>query len=211
MTKGEETRRRIVARSAPVFNTRGYVGTSLADLTRATGLEKGGIYNHFASKEALALAAFDYAIAEIERRYVAALEGKQAASERLLAIIHTFAQQAEAPWLPGGCPISNTALEADDTSPALRERAQVAMTSWHRLIGATVKRGVLSGELRADADPYMVATVLSATLEGALMLSQLYGDPAYMRRAVAHLEEYVRSLAAPPAPEAAAGADEAIP
>ena len=42
------------------------------------------------------------------------------------------------PSVPGGCPILNTAVEADDTYPALRERAQAAMTNWHKLIGATV-------------------------------------------------------------------------
>ena len=50
MTKGERTRRKIVADAAPVFNTRGYEGSSLNDLMSATGLKKGGIYRHFASK-----------------------------------------------------------------------------------------------------------------------------------------------------------------
>jgi AcrR family transcriptional regulator len=60
MTKGEQTRQRIVAEAAPVFNQRGYEGSSLADLMKATGLKKGGIYRHFSSKEELAAEAFDY-------------------------------------------------------------------------------------------------------------------------------------------------------
>ena len=52
--KKEQTRQRIVAEAAPVFNQRGYAGSSLADLMKATGLEKGGIYRHFSSKEELA-------------------------------------------------------------------------------------------------------------------------------------------------------------
>ncbi len=61
MTKGDRTRREIVRNAAPLFNTRGYEGTSLSDLMAATGLQKGGIYRHFASKEELAAEAFDYA------------------------------------------------------------------------------------------------------------------------------------------------------
>jgi TetR/AcrR family transcriptional regulator, transcriptional repressor for nem operon len=60
MSKGELTRREIVRKSAPLFNRRGYEGTSLSDLIEATGLQKGGIYRHFSSKQQLAGEAFDY-------------------------------------------------------------------------------------------------------------------------------------------------------
>ena len=39
-----------------MFAERGYLGTSLNELIKETGLAKGGFYFHFASKEALALA-----------------------------------------------------------------------------------------------------------------------------------------------------------
>jgi AcrR family transcriptional regulator len=61
MSKGEKTRQRIVAEAATLFNERGFEGGSMADLMEATGLEKGGIYRHFSSKETLAAAAFDFA------------------------------------------------------------------------------------------------------------------------------------------------------
>src|SRR5947207_14372162 len=54
-TKGMQTRRRIVELAAPVFNRQGYVGAPMRDRTGATGLEKGGIHNHFGSKGQLAL------------------------------------------------------------------------------------------------------------------------------------------------------------
>jgi AcrR family transcriptional regulator len=197
MRKGERTRQAIVERAAPVFNTRGYRGAALSDLTRATGLEKGGIYNHFASKEALALAAFDHAVALIRRRLEEALAGRERAGDRLLAIVAVFRGLADDPPLPGGCPVLNTAVESDDAYPILRDRARVAMTEWQKLIGATVKRGVQAGELKPDSDPRAVATLLTATLEGALMLSRLYDDPSHMDRAVAHLTRHLESLAQP--------------
>lgn len=197
MSKGEQTRQRIIARAADVFNTYGFFGTSMGDLTRAAGIEKGGIYNHFPSKEALALASFDYATGLIARRLSDALEGKQRAIDRLLAIVGVFRSITDAPPLPGGCPVLNTAVEADDAYPALRERAREAMTGWHKLIGSNVKAGVGRGELRPDADPRMVATIVTSTLEGAVMLSKLYDDPIYMQRAVEHVIGYLRSLEPP--------------
>ena len=117
----------------------------------------------------------------------------------LLAIVGVHEHYVDNPTLPGGCPILNTAIEADDAYPPLRERAKAAMTDWHKLIGSTVKAGVRSGELRPEADPRVVASVLTATMEGALMLSKLYDDSVYMRRAVDHLNSYIRSLASDPA------------
>ena len=61
MRKGEETRHEIIRKAAPIFNQKGYEGAALSDLMEATGLEKGGIYRHFDSKQQLAAEAFDYA------------------------------------------------------------------------------------------------------------------------------------------------------
>ena len=198
MTKGEQTRQRIIARAAPVFNVHGFAGTSMEQLTEAIGLQKGGIYNHFPSKQALALQAFDYAVGLTAARFAAALVGKHSAVDRLLAIMGVLEHYVDTPTLAGGCPILNTAIESDDAYPALRERAQAAMTDWHKLIGSTVKAGVQRGELRPAADPRVVASVLTAGMEGALMLSKLYDDPIYMRRTADHLSAYIRSLAASP-------------
>ncbi|MEP7054135.1 MAG: TetR/AcrR family transcriptional regulator [Actinomycetota bacterium] len=194
---GTTTREGILRDVAQVFNTRGYAGTSMTAVLAATGLQKGGVYNHFGSKEQLAVAAFDYQIDLIAERFTVALEGVDGAIGRLHAIVHVIGRLAADPEFEGGCPILNVATESDDGLPALRERAQHAMTSWQRLIGSSVKAGVTSGELRADCDPRTVATVLTATLEGAVMLTKLYGDWRQMERAVGHVTGYINSLAAP--------------
>ncbi len=196
--KGQRTRRRIVERSAPVFNTRGFFGASMSDLVRETGLRKGGIYNHFASKEELALESFDYAAGIMRARFEAALAGKKSAFERLYAIVDVLGGMVDDPPVAGGCFVMNTAVEAADVHPVLKERAGKAMSDWLRLVGRTVKDGVESGELSRDADPRETASVVVATLEGALMLSRLHGDPDHMRRAVDHLKRHLGSLAVAP-------------
>jgi TetR/AcrR family transcriptional regulator, transcriptional repressor for nem operon len=197
-TKGEKTRRRIVEKAAVVFNTKGYFGSSMGDLMREIGLEKGGIYNHFASKEELALEAFDYAAGTMQERFQAALEGKEEALERLFAIVDVLGGLAEDPPVEGGCPVLNTAVESDDAHMELKDRAREAMSGWLRLIGSIVKEGVRNGELRPGKNPRETASVVVATLEGAVMLSRLYDDPTYMKRSVDHLKEHLRSLACNP-------------
>src|SRR5258708_5577878 len=127
MSKGEETRQMILERAAPLFNQQGYSGVSLSDIMRATALEKGGIYNHFASKEEIALASFDYAWVLVQQRSRETLADKKHAVDRLYAFAAYFLNLADDSFLPGGCPIMNAAIEADDTFPELRARARNAM------------------------------------------------------------------------------------
>jgi len=195
MRKGERTRQMIVERAAPVFNIHGYFGASMSDLIRETRIGKGGIYNHFESKEALAVEAFDFAVELVRERFRATLAGKERAVDRLLAIVGVFRSMIDDPPLPGGCPVLNTAIEADDTNPPLRDRARQAMDEWQTLIVRVAHKGIRTGELRPETDPEALATVITAALEGAVMLSKLYSDSIHMRRAVDHLSAHIQALA----------------
>jgi AcrR family transcriptional regulator len=196
MRKGERTRAAVVGKAAAVFNEKGYARTTVGDLVARTGLERGGLYNHFDGKEALALAAFDHAAALVRARVEAAMAAAgERAPDRLDALVGVFAGLVDDPPLPGGCPILNAAVESDGTFPALRERARLAMDQWARALAGTAKRGVAAGELRADLDHRRLATVVISTLEGAVMLSRLYDDPARMRVAADHVRTWLREQA----------------
>lgn len=191
MSKAQETRERILQQAAALFNQQGYSGSSIADIMRVTGLQKGGIYNHFKSKDELALEAFDFAIRQMSKLYIESLRGKRDAIARLHGIISVFQSVAENPPIKGGCPVLNTAIESDDAHPALRERAQQAMNSWCSMVSRIIDKGIAKGEIYPTVQADAVATILISTLEGALMMSKLYEDPVYMRRAVAHLTDYI--------------------
>ena len=194
MSKGEQTRERILASSAQLFNRQGYFGASLADIMRETGLEKGGIYNHFSSKEQLALESFDYAYGLIQERVRQALSGKFNAIERLLAIVTVFQGILEDPQVAGGCPILNTAIEADDANEVLRDRARSAMDNWRTTIHRIVNKGIERQQIRPGIDADEVASILIATLEGAIMLSNLYKDPRHIQRAADHIAHYIQTI-----------------
>ena len=69
LTKGQATRERIVRETAPLLNKTGFLCTPLADILRAIGMEKGGFYHHFASKEDLAVEAFMHATEELAAKF----------------------------------------------------------------------------------------------------------------------------------------------
>lgn len=193
MTKGELTREMILLQAAAVFNRRGYFGASMADIMQATGLEKGGIYNHFGSKDELALQAFDYAVDLMREQYAASIKGKFNAIDRLNAVIETFSGMAEGSPLPGGCPVVNTAIEADDAHPALRHRAREAMQEWLDFIQRIVQRGIERGEIRSEISAEQVASVLFTMLEGAIIVTRLSGDSSHMDRVLDHIHTYLET------------------
>ncbi|TVQ18392.1 MAG: TetR/AcrR family transcriptional regulator [Leptolyngbya sp. DLM2.Bin15] len=194
MTKAADTKLTIIQRAADVFNQQGYAGSSMADIMQATGLKKGGIYNHFASKDELAIAAFQFAVHQVSRRYIQILKDHQGAIARLKAVVHTFVANLDNPPIQGGCPLLNTAIESDDTHPLLRQQVQRAMDAWRKLIHRIVDTGVAAGEIKPEVQADTVATLLISTLEGALMLSQLYGDRVHIQRAQEHLNDYIDRL-----------------
>ncbi|MBN8620795.1 MAG: TetR/AcrR family transcriptional regulator [Anaerolineae bacterium] len=191
-TKGEQTREMIIRQSAAVFNQFGFFGTSISDIMRETGLEKGGIYNHFPEgKEQLALAAFDYSRDHTSRKLEEAFKQVRHAADRLVMFARILESRFDDPELPGGCVILNTAVEADDAHPVLREKARQAMDDLYAMVLRVLTKGIERGEIKAEVDREAAATILISTVEGAMMLSKLYGDVRYLSTARQHVEQYV--------------------
>jgi AcrR family transcriptional regulator len=159
----------------------------------ATGLEKGGIYNHFGSKDDLALEAFDYAVDLVRQEFQAAWKDKRDAIDRLRAIVGVFRAMPDGSPVAGGCPVLNTAVESDDTHPVLRDHARRAMDEWREFIRRVLVKGIERGQVRPEVEPDKVATLFIASLEGAIVLSRLYNDPTHMNRTVEFLESYLET------------------
>ena len=192
--KGEMTRQMIVATAAPIFNRRGYDGASIKDVLVATGLEKGGLYRHFSSKEELAAEAFRYALGEAVRIRTEHLDRTHGAIALLKSFVKRFVETRSN--LPGGCPLMNTAIDADDGNPTLRLLAQEAFSDWRKRLSKAVRDGIRSGEIRTETVPGRVANTIIATLEGALMISRLEGSRIALTDARAALEILLDHIAA---------------
>ena len=97
----DQTQQEIVSKAAPIFNQKGYVGAAISDLMRATGLEKGGIYRHFDSKQELSEDAFVHAWkVSMERRFEGTAEIPNSV-DRLQLIVRNFRDQRDG-MVPGG-------------------------------------------------------------------------------------------------------------
>ena len=188
MTKGQQTRDRIIAQAAPLFNQRGYEGCSIQDIMAATGLEKGGIYRHFDSKEELAAEAFDHAWHLAIATRFQKLDAIPNQVDRLKQHIANFAIRSS---LPGGCPLLNTAVDSDNGNPVLRERVRKALRTWQTGLRKILKEGITAGTIRPTIDPNKVSNLIIAVLEGALLIRRIEKNDQPLHQALEHLDTYL--------------------
>lgn len=163
-------REEIVETAAALMNRGGYVQTSVSELLAATGLEKGGLYHHFRSKEELALAAFDLAHARLLQRTAEAVGPASSPREQIAAAADAALDQACGGT--GGCPMIRLALDAGERHPALRARAAEAMQGFREMT-----RALLRADPPPGADPDALGDVIVALVEGGIVVADVTGDP----------------------------------
>lgn len=184
--KSVRTRKMILEKAAPVFNRKGFDGTSLADLESATGLTKGALYGNFQDKETIAVEAFAYAIATVKERMRIALAPIPTFSGKLSAMLDFFARYVFDPPIPGGCPLLNTAVEADDERTIMRPRVASEIMDTVDFITGLLENGIRAGEFRKDTNARELAYIFFCAIEGAIMFSRVEGTGEPMQIIINH-------------------------
>lgn len=194
MTKAEKTRQFIIEKTAPLFNKNGYAGTSLSDITQATGLTKGSIYGNFENKDAVAIAAFEYNHSKISGLVAAKVAESKSAVDKLKAYTIAFGELYKSPTLQYGCPILNTATEADDTHAELRIKVVKAIDKWYNGIEKIIKEGQENKELKKKLNTREFAGAFIATIEGGVMLWKVTGKSEGLQAALKQARKMIAEI-----------------
>lgn len=194
MSKAEKTKLFILEKTAPIFNTKGYAGTSLTDMTEATGLTKGSIYGNFENKDEVALAAFDYNLRKVSQIIKREMDKHELIKDKLLVYVRVYEDYKNLDFPEGGCPILNTAIEADDTHPELKKRAADAIYNWKKIIVKLIERGVETGEFHKNTDAQQLALGMIAAIEGGIMVAKITGKQGYLTGVMQLVERMITEL-----------------
>jgi len=195
-SKAERTRQFIIESTAAIFNIKGYAGTSMSDLTQATRLTKGSIYGNFENKEEVALAVFDYNLSRIIQKIEQLVQKAVNYHDKLMVYAQVYHSMMGGPFLAGGCPILNTAVEADDTHVLLKEKAAGAVIQWKKKLVALIEEGIKIGEFKAEIDSAQLALSIIALIEGGMMIAKVTDSPASMDKILKTVELLVTQLKA---------------
>lgn len=169
----------------------------MTEILAATSLAKGGLYNHFASKEELSIAAFDYAWERVTAHFATALAERGRGLDYLTAFADAFVHYAEHPVVDGGCPLANAAVDSDDAFPFLHSRVREALRGLRSLLMKHAQFAVDTGEFGPGTDPRVVADFMIAAFEGTAVVSRASGSAGMARRAMAALRGWLEALGAP--------------
>lgn len=176
MSKAENTRKYIIEKSAPIFNIKGYSGTSLSDIIGATGLTKGAIYGNFENKDEVAIAAYHYNLDELIGKLSAAMRDKKTASDKLIAFTDYYRNNWKTIFERGGCIIQNAAIEADDNAPYLKKHVQRSIKDWVNNFIRIIEMGQQDGTFKKKIDAESYAYEMVTILEGAIMLGKIMNN-----------------------------------
>ncbi|MDF1604411.1 TetR/AcrR family transcriptional regulator [Nocardioides sp. YIM 152315] len=184
--RGDRTRRVVLRRAVDVASVEGLEGLSIGRLAGELSISKSGLIAHFGTKEQLQLATIRAARAIFVHSVIEpALESTQGMA-RLRRLLEAWLEYSCDRRFPGGCFFSRAAHEYAARPGAIRDAIAAVDEEWVGLIAATVAEAQAVGEVRADADPALVAFDLVSYLDSANLRSLLLGtDDVYDQARVA--------------------------
>jgi TetR/AcrR family transcriptional regulator, transcriptional repressor for nem operon len=158
------------------FWSRGFEGTSVADLTEAMGVSRSTLYASFGDKDAVFARVLDVYMRDISAERVRVLKTAGSVADGLRAFFDHHIRIAVDPRTPAGCLVVNTALELEaideTTADRLGSRSRIVDQAMRELLD----RGVAAGELARDTDTKATALMLVAVSYGIHVMARMHRD-----------------------------------
>ena len=193
--RGVQTRQKIIEKSLKLFCVKGYYNTSINDILQATGLTKGGLYGHFASKEDLWYAVYEEAL-RIWRKIV--FQGIQSSAnplERIRTLIENDIKKKLANQVfEGGCFFHSMLVELSGQSADMSRRLMQGFNQLAELICAWLKQADQQGLLKAGLNYNEIANTIIIALNGAAALYASSRDPSLLDCTTSQLHFYIQQL-----------------
>jgi len=181
MSKAVRTTEYIIEKVTPIFNKKGYEGTSMKDITDATGLTKGAIYGNFKSKEDLALTAFNTALKYILTGLQARVEIGKTPLQKLFKVTEFYSEYYEYTLDIGGCPIVNIGVDANHQNLMLSQRVREIILKWQNEISVLIDLGIKTGDIRQNTNSFSFAKRMIVLIQGGIFMSTTMKDGSYLK------------------------------
>lgn len=185
MSKAEKTKQHIIEKTATLFNTKGYISTSLSDITQVTGLTKGSIYGNFENKDEVAIEVYKYNAGLLGKTLNRSFGEEFLTSlDKLHALVDFYRKNWTFVFANGGCPLMNAATEADDSFPALKTQVKKSFKQWMTKISTAILEGQEKGEIDTNINAEQYASLFIMLIEGGILLSKTMGDQSFLNHAL---------------------------
>jgi TetR/AcrR family transcriptional repressor of nem operon len=187
MSKAERTKQMIIEKTAPLFNTKGVAATAVSDIMEVTQMGKGSFYTHFENKEELTHCAVDWNLKQFEEKLTVEAGRYEGAKNKFFGLLDYLSDPLNPP-VQGGCPMMNFGMEADDTSPVIREMVNATICNVQQGMVNLLEAGIAEGTFDPQWNYKAFAIKAYAMIEGGILVARVSRDISQMKMLVEMLK-----------------------
>lgn len=196
-TKGKRTREHILATAESLILQRGYAGTSIEEIISRAGITKGGFFYHFDGKNDLAKNLLHRYLVQDEAFFNSLVERAAALTEdplqQLLIFLKLLAEaMAELPDTHPGCLVASFTYESQQFDDDVQELNRVGLRTWRRIFMNYLEAAARKYPIKVERPLEELADMLTAVIEGGIILSRALGDREILPRQLLQYRNYIR-------------------
>ncbi len=186
----------IITETIKLFSLNGYSGTSVKDIIEAAGTSKGGLYNHFSSKEDLFYSVLEAARGIWREKNLAGINEIQSPVEKVLRLLDNFKSRylMDAEDFPGGCIFITFSAELSHRYPHLAKEVDRGFVSLKVMIRRWLDQGKETKELKPEVDVDQAAEIIFSGMLGATVLYGLEKSQEGLAHSIDCLMSYLQEL-----------------
>jgi AcrR family transcriptional regulator len=191
-----DLREKIIQESLKLFSLKGFLSTSIHDVLEAAGTSKGGLYNHFMSKEDLFFAVLGAAQEIWRQRTLGGLDRIDKPIERVKGLLRNYSNRylKDTQSFPGGCVFVTLSVELDDQRPRLSEEITKGVVGFKKMLNRWLDEAKESGEISSSVDTKAVTEMVFAGMIGTSVIYGMERSPDVLDRSIDSLIAYLDTL-----------------
>ena len=186
----------IIHESLKLFSLKGFLSTSIGDIMKAANTSKGGLYNHFSSKEELFHAVLSEARKIWREKTLYELDTTDKPIEKLIRLLMNYRDRylKDTDHFPGGCIFVTLSVELDDQRPHLARELNEGYGRLKAMIRRLLDQAKAAGELSDAIDTQALTEMIFSGMLGASVMYGMDKSATNLDRTINSLIEHVRRL-----------------
>jgi TetR/AcrR family transcriptional repressor of nem operon len=196
MEEIKNLKQKIIYESMKLFSLKGFLNTSINDIMREAKTSKGGLYNHFKSKDEIFTAVLSEARKFWRDRSLAGLDQIEEPVEKVKKLLENYRDRylKDTETFPGGCIFVTLSVELDDQNPLFSRELNEGFVRLKGMIRRLLDQGKESGKLRAEVNTEAVTEMIFSGMLGASVIYGTAKSSVGLDRCINSLIGYVESL-----------------